>query len=360
MTVDPLVIRSLKARPVLAPMARPLRTAAGAIPAAPLVLIDLATEAGVSGRAYIFGYAPMTLAPLVWLLSEMSEALIGKTVAPIERMRESADRFRLLGRQGLVGMALAGVDMALWDALGRAHGLGVAQLLGGSLAPLPAYDSFGAVDPTADRRDLEASLDRGFRAIKIKLGVGPLQADMARVAGVRDIIGPEVALMVDYNQSLTAPEAVRRIDALARYDVAWVEEPVDAGDLRGHAAVRAASPVPVQTGENWWSAGDMARAIEAGACDYAMPDLMRIGGITGWLSAMGTAAGAAVPVSSHAFVETSAHALAVTPTAHWLEFLDKAAAVLSEPMAVEGGTVRPRGPGLGMDWDEAAVSRYLQ
>ena len=360
MTNPSLTIRSLKARPVIVPMERPIRTAVGTIPAAPLVLIDLMTDQGVPGRAYIFGYAPMALAPLVRLLSDMEPHLQGKLVAPIERMRDFARMFRLLGRQGLVGMALSGIDMALWDAQGRALGVPVARLLGGDAAPVPAYDSFGIVDPAADRKAIEASLDRGFRAIKIKIGGSDLERDKATVAAVRDIVGEDVTLMVDYNQSLTAVDAIRRIGALACYDLAWVEEPVPAEDIRSQTRVRAASPIAIQTGENWWSPAEMATAIEAGASDLAMPDLMRIGGITGWLAAMGYAEGAGIPVSSHAFVEASAHALSVTPTAHWLEFLDKACMLLTEPAIVENGAVVPRGPGLGMDWDEAAVNRCLQ
>ena len=355
-----LTVRSLTARPVIAPLERPIRTAVGTIPAAPLVLVDLMTEEGVPGRAYIFGYAPMALAPLVRLLSDMEAHLKGKLVAPVERLRDFTRKFRLLGRQGLVGMALSGIDMALWDALGRALGVPVARLLGGDAAPVPAYDSYGIVDPAADRKALETSLDRGFRALKIKIGGGELDRDRATVAAVRDIIGPDVALMADYNQSLTAVDAIRRIDALDAYDLAWVEEPVPADDIRSQARVRAASPVPIQSGENWWSPAEMATAIEAGATDLAMPDLMRIGGITGWLGAMGYAEGAGMPVSSHAFVEASAHVLTVTPTAHWLEFLDKARILLTEPATVERGAVVPHGPGLGMDWDEAAVDRYLQ
>ncbi len=359
MSSPPLTVRSLTARPVIVPLERPIRTAVGTIPAAPLVLIDLMTEEGVPGRAYIFGYTPMALAPLVRLLSDMEPQLQRKPAAPVERMRDFTRMFRLLGRQGLVGMALSGIDMALWDAQGRALGVPVARLLGADAAPVPAYDSFGIVDPAADRKALEASLDRGFRAIKIKIGGGDLDRDKTTVAAVRDIIGPDVALMVDYNQSLTAVDAIRRIDALAHCDLAWVEEPVPAEDIRSQARVRAASPIAIQAGENWWSPAEMATAIEAGASDLAMPDLMRIGGITGWLSAMGYADGAGIPVSSHAFVEASAHVLTATPTCHWLEFLDKACMLLTEPATVEHGAVVPRGPGLGMDWDEMAVARYL-
>jgi mandelate racemase len=164
--------------------------------------------------------------------------------------------------------------------------------------------------------------------------------------------------MVDYNQSLSAPEAVRRLQALRPYDLAWVEEPVPAEDLVGHAAVRASGLAPVQTGENWWFATDMAKAIEARACDHAMPDIMKIGGVTGWLRAAALAESASLPVSSHLFIEASAHVLPVTPTALYLEYLDCAGAILKEPLAVKDGKVTARGPGLGMEWDEAKVAKY--
>jgi mandelate racemase len=354
----PLTIRQVTARPVLAPLPRPLRTASGEIPAAPLLLLDVDTHQGVTGRAYVFGYTPATLQPLRAFVDNLAELLVGRPVAPADRADQLAAAFRLLGRQGLVGMALSGLDMALWDALGRHDGRPVVELLGGTARPLPAYDSFGVVDPVKDRELLEASVKAGFRAIKIKIGEGGEAEDADMVAGVREVIGPEVRLMVDLNQSQSAAGAIRRIQRLAGYDLTWVEEPVAAEDLAGHARVRRASPVPIQTGENWWFSWDMAHAIEAGACDLAMPDLMKIGGVTGWLRAMGLAEAASLPLSSHIFVEASAHVLAVSPTAHYLEYLDLAGAVLAEPLRPVDGTVTARGPGLGMDWDEDAVARY--
>ncbi|MXZ70019.1 MAG: mandelate racemase [Acidobacteria bacterium] len=354
-----LTIRGLTARAVAAPLARPLRTASGDVPVSPLVLIDVASEEGPVGRAYVFGYTTLSLRALQAFLEDLDEVVRGRPAAPAAVYDDLAARFRLMGRQGIVGMALSGLDMALWDLQGRAQERPVVELLGGRAAPVPAYDSYGVVDPVADGAALRRSVDQGFRAIKIKLGVGDLDLDVATVAAVRDLIGPDVRLMVDYNQSLTAPEALRRIRALARFDLEWVEEPVPAEDLAGHARVRAASPVPVQTGENWWFGHDMAHALAAGACDFCMPDLMKIGGVTGWLRAMGQAEQAAVPVSSHLFIEASAHVLPVTPLAHYLEFLDLAGAVLAEPPRVVGGCVTARGPGLGLEWDEAAVTRYL-
>lgn len=353
-----LTIRAVTGRPVLAPLPRPLRSASGSIPAAPLVLIDVLTDEGVTGRAYVFGYTPVTLKPLCALVESVGELVAGRPVAPVERAGDLSRAFRLLGRQGLVGMAVSGVDMALWDALGRYHGRPVVELLGGRAGPVAAHDSFGIVDPVGDRQELEKSVGAGFKAIKIKIGAGSIADDAAMVHTVRDIIGPDVELMVDLNQSQDPLSAIRRIRRLAEYDLTWVEEPVPAEDLAGHARVRKASPVPIQTGENWWFPSDMAHAIEAAACDLAMPDLMKIGGVTGWIRAMALAEAASLPLSSHIFIEASAHVLPVSPTAHFLEYLDLAGCVLTEPVRPENGTVTARGPGLGMEWDEAAVHRY--
>jgi mandelate racemase len=352
-----LVIQDIVARSVIAPFQRPLRTAVGEIPAAPLVLIDIRTKEGVVGRSYIFAYTELVLAGLTRLVEEIGAELKGRVVAPVERMADFDRRFRLLGWQGLVGMAVSGLDMALWDALARSLDQPLAVLLGGGTAPLPAYDSFGIVDLKADETAIRTSVDKGFRAIKIKIGGGALEADVAIVAAVRSIIGPDIRLMVDYNQSLDPVEATRRIAQLERFDLAWIEEPVRAEDLEAHARVRAASRIPIQMGENWWFPRDMQKAIAAGASDLAMLDVMKIGGVTGWLRAAGQAEAASLPVSSHIFVEASAHLLAVTPTAHWLEYLDTASAILLEPNEVVDGMLTPRGPGLGIDWDEREVER---
>jgi mandelate racemase len=353
-----LTIRNVRARAVVAPMKAPVRTASGTIPSAPLVLIDVETNEGIVGRAYIFAYTEAALKPLATFIEQFAPELHGKRIVPFERMREFERRFRLLGWQGLVGMAINGLDMAFWDALGRAASLPVVRLLGGEPLALPAYDSYGLVDPAADEARIAQAVSDGFRAIKIKLGGGDLQKDVATVRAVRGIIGESVALMVDYNQSLDPAEACRRIERLSEFDLAWVEEPVAADDLHGHARVRASSKLPIQTGENWWFPRNMANAIAAGASDLVMIDLMKIGGITGWIAAAGQAQAASLPLSSHLFVEASAHTLAAAPTAHWLEYLDLAGSILKAPLLPRGGTFTAAGPGLGIDWDEKAVTKF--
>jgi len=352
-------IRSVKARAVVTPISRPVKNAFGVIDAAPLVLIDVETDQGITGRSYIFAYAKLTLKPLVHLIEEIGRDLAGKAIAPFDLMSAMDAKFRLLGWQGLVGMAVSGLDMAFWDALGQAAGLPLVKLLGGSPRPIRAYDSYGVVDPKADEKDLRRSLDQGFRGIKIKGGDGDAANDERVVKGVRALLGPDVALMIDFNQSLDPAEATHRIARLAPYDLHWIEEPVPQENLSGHAKVRETSPTPIQAGENWWFPRGFAEAIAAGASDFIMPDLMKCGGVTGWLQVAAQAEAANIPMSSHLFAEASAHMLAVTPTAHWLEVLDLGRAILAEPIEIVDGTLTARGPGLGLSWNEAAVAKYL-
>jgi mandelate racemase len=359
MSLTTPAIRSVKARAVVTPLKRPVKNAFGVFVSAPLVLIDVATDLGVTGRAYIFAYATMTLKPLVYLIEAIGHDLTGKAIVPFDLMAAMDAKFRLLGWQGLVGMAVSGLDMAFWDVLGQVKGKPVVELLGGSPRPIPAYDSYGAVDPVADEKDLRRSIEQGFRGIKIKGGDGDAAKDEHVVKGVRALLGPDIALMIDFNQSLDPAEATRRIARLAPYDLHWVEEPVAQENLLGHAKVRESSPIPIQAGENWWFPRGFAEAIAAGASDFIMPDLMKVGGVTGWLRVAGQAEAASIPMSSHLFAEASAHMLGVTPTAHWLEVLDFAGAILTHPIDVVDGTLTARGPGLGLEWDEAAVAKYL-
>jgi mandelate racemase len=358
MSAATAAIRSVRARAVIAPISRPVKNAFGVIEAAPLVLIDVETDQGVTGRSYIFAYAKLTLKPLVHLIEEIGGDLVGKAIAPFDLMAQMDARFRLLSWQGLVGMAVSGLDMAFYDALGQAAGQPLAQLLGGSPRPIRAYDSYGVVDPAADEKDLKRSLDQGFRGIKIKGGDGDAANDERMVKGVRKLIGPDIALMIDFNQSLGPAEAISRIARLAPYDLHWVEEPVPQENLQGLAAVRRESSISIQAGENWWFPRGFAEAIAVGASDFIMPDLMKVGGVTGWMRVAAQAEAASIPMSSHLFAEASAHMLAVTPTAHWLEVLDLGRAILAEPVQIVDGAITARGYGLGLAWNEAAVAKY--
>jgi mandelate racemase len=337
-----------------------LGTSRGVITKAPLLLIDLETEEGVTGHSYLFCYLNAVVPAIVTVLSEVERSVKGDRIAPADLWDKLARRFKLIGVQGIVRMAMAGFDVACWDALAIAAGKPLVTLLGGVPRPIPAYNSngLGLMAPEA-ADEAEKLLERGFRAVKLRLGNATLAADLSALRAVRKRLPENVALMVDFNQALSVAEALKRGRAIDGEGLAWIEEPIRHDDYRGCAELARELATPVQIGVNFSLPEQMAEALAAGACDRVMPDLERIGGVTGWQRAASLAAERAVPMSSHLFPEASAHLLAVTPTCHFLEYVDWAEAILAEPLAiVDGAAVIPQRPGTGVVWDEKAVERY--
>ena len=355
-------IRGIRVRAVAAPMKRPLATSTGKLTLAPLVLIDLETDTGVTGRAYLFAIGRHNLAPIAKLVEAMAEMVKGDEVSPFDLERKLRARYTLLGVHNIVLFAIAGIDMAAWDALGQSLGQPLARLLGSTPRPIPAYNSKGlGILPEKELvKEAAELLDEGFRAVKLRMGRPEARDDLQMLRAVKSEIGPDVTLMVDFNQALSVAEALRRGHMIDdEGGVAWIEEPVRADDFAGCAEIRRQLKTPVQIGENFMGPEQMAQALAAGACDYVMPDAQRIGGVTGWMRAAALAQGAGVEMSSHLFPEVSCHLLAATPTAHWLEYVDWADAVLAEPLRVKDGHLMvPDAPGIGLKWDEKAVKQY--
>ncbi|MFM0670915.1 enolase C-terminal domain-like protein [Paraburkholderia sediminicola] len=352
-------IVGLRTRAVNVPLEYPVKTAVGTVASSPLVLLDVQTDSGVTGHAYLFTYTPLALKPVQHMVDELAAVIVGQPLAPrhIDQLLQS--KFRLLGNTGLVRMATAGIDMALWDAKAKVHGLPLVELLGGVARPLPAYDSHSMDGVELATHRARGAAEAGFSAIKTKIGYPTLQEDLKVIRSIREIVGDNVQIMVDYNQGLTVPEAIRRGLVLEQEGVAWIEEPTLQQDYAGHAAVRDALNVPVQMGENWFGPDEMGLALGAGACDLCMPDLMKIGGVTGWLRASALAEQHGLPMSSHIFQEFSAHLLAVSPTCHWLERMDLAGPILEPMLKFKDGKAHfGELPGAGIVWREQEIERF--
>ncbi|MBI3045293.1 MAG: mandelate racemase [Betaproteobacteria bacterium] len=363
MAVTPpkLTVRNLRATPVLVPMTYVLGTSVQALREAPLLLVDLETEEGVTGHAYQFCYLPAAAPAIVTLLEEVLRTIKGERMESVALWGKLARRFMLIGVQGIVRMAMAMFDVACWDALSRAAGTPLARYLGGTIRPVPAYNScgLGLMAPAAVADEAEKLLTGGFKAVKLRLGYPTAEADLAAVRAVRSRLPAGSELMVDYNQALTVEEAIRRGRMLDDEGVYWIEEPVRHDDYAGCAEIARTLATPVQIGENFSLVHDMDRALAAQSCDFVMPDLERIGGVTGWRRAAETARSSGIGMSSHLYPEVSAHLLTVTPTAHWLEYVDWANAILAEPLRiVDGCAVLSSRPGNGLAWNEDAVRKY--
>ena len=355
----PAQIREIRARSVRVPMAHPHQTASGAVSESPLVLIDVITDEGVDGHSIVFTYTSAALGPTAELIRNLAPLVKGQPLAPSQLTDSLAERFRLLGTEGLLGMALAGLDMAIWDALARAAKTSLVRLLGFVERPIPVYGGVGFDGPAGSARAAEAWAKRGFKGVKAKIGYRTVKEDLEVVRALRKAVGEEVAVMVDYNQSLTPAEAVQRIRMLEDEGLTWVEEPTLAHDFHGHAHVAKQVQTPIQAGENWWGPRELTTAIELHASDYVMLDAMKIGGVTGWLRAAAVAEAHRIPVSSHLWPELSAQLLCISPTRHYLEYADWWNTVLIEPLAVEDGMARIEGvTGTGVAFNEAAASRF--
>jgi mandelate racemase len=355
-------IQGLRVRAVAAPMKRPLATSIGAVTVAPLLLLDLQTDGGIVGRAYLFALAKQHLAPIARLVEAMAEMVKGDEVAPFDLERKLRGRYSLLGVHNIVLFAMAGIDMAAWDALAQSLGQPLVRLLGAAPRPIPAYNSKGlGLLPLKDlAKEARELVDEGFSAVKLRMGRPLAEDDLEALRVVKKELGARITLMVDFNQGLSVAEALRRgrmIDDEG--GVYWIEEPVRADDFSGCHQIRREVQTPIQLGENFMGPEQMAQALAAGACDYAMPDAQRIGGVTGWMRAAALAQGAGMEMSSHLFPEVSCHLLAATPTCHWLEYVDWADPILQEPLVVKNGLVSIAGrPGTGIEWNEDAVKRY--
>ena len=363
MALQKLTFKSVNVRTVVVPLRRPVVSKVGLFKEWPLILIDLLTNEGIVGRSYLEPYLKNAARSIVPMIEDLAARHVGRTLAPSDQFDDGRRSLNLVGYEGITMIAVAGLDMATWDALGQAAGMPLAVLLGGSVGPVPAYNSNGLwlVD-VADIAEEAAELvaEGGFKGLKLRLGRDRLSDDLAAIKEVRDAAGADIKLMVDFNQGLSLGDALQRCHQLDDQGLYWFEEPIVYNNIAGYAQLARELTTPLQIGENFYGPRALYEAVSASACDYVMPDLMRIGGVTGWLRAAPIAAAAGIQVSTHLYPEAAAHLMRVTETAHWLEWQDWANPILKEPFPVLDGRIEiANRPGVGIEWDESAVKRYL-
>ena len=358
-----LTFASIEIRPVAIPLRRPVISRVGRFDDWPLILIDLHTEEGVVGRSYLEPYLKQSMRYIVPAIRDLADARKGKPIRPLQDFQDGRRALNLVGYEGISMIAVAGLDMAAWDALAKAAGLPLAELLGGASGEVAAYNSNGlwlSEDRDALAREAAALVgEGGFRGLKLRLGRERLEEDLQVIRVVREAVGREVKLMVDFNQGLSLGDALHRCHALDDEGLYWFEEPIAYNNLDGYAQLARELDTPVQLGENFYGPRELLRALQAGAGDYVMPDLMRIGGVSGWLRSAPIAAAFGIEVSTHLYPEVCGHLMRVTETAHWLEWQDWANPILAEPFEVRNGRlIVPDRPGCGIEWEEKAVQRF--
>lgn len=362
MAHEKLTVKSVRVRPVLVPLKRPIVSRVGSFRDWPLILIDLETNEGIVGCSYLEPYLKQSARYIVPVLMDLVEAIKGLRLAPFDAYRKGIGALHLVGREGISMIAVAGLDMAAWDALAKAAKMPLAEYLGGTVGLVPAYNSNGLWLTPVESLGAEATqlVEEGnFSALKIRLGRDELKDDLAAIAAIRDAVGSEVKLMCDFNQGLSLGDALLRCHALDEQGLYWFEEPITYDNIPGYAQLARELKTPLQLGENFYGPRQLYQAVLAAAGDLVMPDMMRIGGVSGWLRAAGIASAAGIPMSTHLYPEIAAHLMRVTDTAHWLEWQDWADPVLQEPFKLENGFICvPDRPGQGIAWDEKAVARF--
>lgn len=352
-------IQAITIRAARVPMSEPHKTASVIVEVCPVVTVSVLTDEGVRGDGIIFTYSDVFLKTVHTLASTLAPMFEGEVLNPSANTDLLFDRFKLLGTQGMMGMVLSGFDMALWDAKARSQSTSLAKLLGGATQQVVPYGNVGYDGVSGSATGAGKLAKAGFKAVKAKIGYETIKDDLAVIRAMRDAVGPDVALMVDYNQSLTLEEAHIRLDALDSEGLAWIEEPILSHHFKDHAALQRKYETPLQAGENWWAPTDFQTAIDLGTSGLIMPDAQKCGGVTGWMRIAQMAEKTGAKISSHLWPELSAQLLSVTPTAHWLEYADWFNPIIREPLKIENGYAVLDGVmGTGIELDLEALEKF--
>ena len=363
--VPRLTLHSVQLRVLSVPLRRPIvsNPSVGRYTEWPFILIDLLTNEGITGRSYLEPYVVKSANYILPAIQAIADAIKPKLLAPLDCYKTAIQTMHLSGREGIGLAATSALDMAIWDAVAKAAGQPLAEFLGASTGPVRAYNTNGLwLLPIDQLRDEALSLvaEGNFSAIKMRLGREHFKADVAALDAVRTAVGPDVRIMTDFNQALDLGEALLRLHALDSEGLQWFEEPIVYDNYDGCAQLARELKTPIQIGENIYGPRSFYKAIQAQAADLYMPDLMRIGGVTGFMRCAAIAGAAGIPLSSHLYPEVSAHLLRASESTHWLEWRDWAHPFVAQPFEVKDGTVVvPDRPGSGLEWDEAAVSKLL-
>jgi L-alanine-DL-glutamate epimerase-like enolase superfamily enzyme len=331
-----------------------------------LVVTTLTTDGGPTGTglAYTNGFGGTAVRELVD--TYVAPLVVGQDPVDVERIwRACWWELHSLGSGGMIRLALAAIDIALWDILAQHAQVPLYRLLGGTREGIPAYAS--AINAHLDGEPLVEQMRgfvaQGYRALKMKVGRDNPAEDVERVGAVRRAIGPGVKLMLDVNQAWTAGEAVRRTALVRPFDPFWLEEPILADDRQGHVQVRALTGVPIAVGETLYTRYEFADYMRAGAVDIVQADVIRVGGYTEWMKIAKLAESFNLPVAPHFMMELSVHALCAVPNGLILEDLRGGSltdmGLLAEPVAVKQGELRPPArPGHGIALNVEALRPY--
>lgn len=355
-------ITKLRTTPVHLPLEKPIKTAIHDIRSIGYLLLHLETDQGLVGESYLFTLNAVRLNVFDDMLKGLAHQVVGRDPHYVEAIWQAIwSEINPTGYKGVTISALSTIDTACWDLIGKAADKPLHHLFGACRDTVKTYASGGLwLSQTLDELLQEAQdfLDQGFRAMKLRIGKPKLHEDIERVKRLRDAVGPEIELMVDANQSFTPKQAIRLGRALEEFELAWMEEPVAAYDLEGHAEVRAKLDTPIASGESEYTRYGMRDMIKAKACDLLMPDLQRIGGLSEMRKTAALAASFDTPISTHIFTEHSLSIAGSAANCISVEHMPWSAPLFNETMAIHNGFITiPQRPGCGFTFNQAILKQ---
>lgn len=311
-----------------------------------------------TGYTYTIG----TGGPSIMLLIQktLAPALIGREASEIEKIwRDLLFLTHATSVGALTSLAIAAIDIALWDLKCRRHGEPLHLMAGGAQSRIPLYTTEGGwlhLETAALVDDAVKAEANGFGGVKIKIGRAHVSEDVARLEAVRKAVGPAFEIMTDANQRFTIDEAIRRARCLTPLDIAWLEEPLTADDLAGHVRLSQSTTLPIAVGESLYSPLHFREYLQQGACSIVQVDVARIGGITPWLKVAHLAECFNIPVCPHFLMELHVSLCAAVPNARWVEYIPQLDSLTEKPMSIKDGYAIPsHDPGLGIAWDFKAI-----
>ncbi|MBS1852743.1 MAG: mandelate racemase/muconate lactonizing enzyme family protein [Acidobacteria bacterium] len=325
-----------------------------------LILVEV-HAGGLSGLSYMlsFDYAPQLLRGIID--HELKRYVVGCDADQIRAIYEqNLKTTEYIGREGVAMWGTAAIDVALWDLLGKRLGVPAALLFGANRKAVPVYGSGGWLSYSDAQLSDEVSryLARGFQAVKLKVG-GKEDRDVERIRAVRKMIGPDRQLMIDANQGLTLDGALRLTRRIEEYRVAWLEEPFAKDDLESYLRLSAQTEIPLAAGEREFGVAPFRRLVSARAITVVQPDLLRVGGVTGWRLVAGLAESHLLKLAPHFYREHDLHLAAAYPNLIAIESFDWLDPLLQHPFEVKDGlAVVPDRPGFGVAFREEAIREY--